>query len=195
MNEISYCIAEPVEDKGPYLLMDRARFPRTGKQVNLPQTLEMQKIRDTLRMTAQEMAKLMLKMDRKRQSAANIRTKAQHIQSYLQGNVDGIDSINKMLVQMRKLAEYVQSTRDNSFASASAREIIDGWCVALGIDLHGKESPYRALGAAIDKDFTTLWRWHKNNRLPKSLQTIIDLDAKVKELVAANKKPAKKKGK
>jgi len=188
MTNTTYCIAEPVADSGSYLLLDRTRYPRTGKQLNLPQTIEMQEIRDTLHMTAQEMAKAMLLMDRKRHTALDVKSKAQHIQSYLQGNVDGVDSINKMLTQMRKLAKHIQASRDPSISNASARQIIDGWCLALKIDISGKESPFRALGAAIDKDFTTLWRWHKNNRLPKSMQTIIDLDKKVKEIVAAKKK-------
>jgi len=181
---MNYCIAEPVADSGPIPLQDRSRYPRSGKQLALPQTIEMQKIRDDLRMTAQEMAKAMLKMDRKRLSEQNIRSKAQHIQSYVQGNVDGEDSVNKMLVQMRNLAQFVQSNRDPAVANTGARQIIDGWCKSLKIDMDSKESPFRALGAALDKDFTTLWRWHKNDRLPKSMQTIIDLDAKVKELAA-----------
>ena len=185
---IKYCIAEPVDDSGSVPLLDRSRYPRAGKQLALAQTIEMQKIRDELRMTAQEMARAMLQMDKKRLSEKSIRAKAQNIQSYIQGNVDGEESVDKMLAQMRRLSQFVLSNRGTSISSKSARQIIDGWCKALKIDIDGKESPFRALGAAIGKDFTTLWRWHKDDRLPKSMQTIIDLDAKVKELVAQAKK-------
>jgi hypothetical protein len=154
------------------------RKPRTATDGPLAfdsRTLEMRNIKAKYKLTTKDIVE-----DFKENG---IRTSAASLQSYLQGNIEGIlkksrrsdelDAVDIMLEQFREMEVRMES-KYGRFSKLSMRQIIDGWYKQLGINSGSK---IRQLVKILKIDYSTAFLWYQEDRKPRSVKDLVKLQA------------------
>jgi len=160
-----------------------------------PRIQKIRQVKDKFRLNSQDLSDLLA--DQKFIINKNA------LQQYLQGNVKGTDQ--RYIKQSGGLKRYSASGRnivvnhlDDLFAeilkiearlnidlepyiSRDMHSVLDDWYRRLGITSPSKE---RKLGLIIDIDFSTIWKWQRDNRYPKSIATVLAIEKKISAFVA-----------
>lgn len=156
---------------------NRKRQPRSGPMVSDPRTIEIRNIKKTqATMTTKEFAAALSSFD-------GIRTGPETMQAYMQGYISSETMIEAMLERCRALVAH-QKPNAKLFSDMSMVDIIEGWFTLAQIDRAGAECKWRKLAKMLNKDHSTLFRWYKQNRKPRSLDTLLGLDEALKKAIA-----------
>lgn len=174
----TFSIAQPIPLGAFSEPIDRRRYPHSGPKVDNDKTKEIQKIKSDLSLTTKEFAKALSEMDK-------IETSPETLQAYIQGYISSEDLIEKMLGRMRLLLSK-QSPEARRLSGLTMVEIIDSWLRKMNIDPLDSSCPWRKISKVIDKNHSIIFRWHQENRKPRSIATVIAADRAVDEFVKAH---------
>ena len=154
--------------------------------------LKMREIKETYNLRGNDIVALLAQ-----QGYAITRTQ---LQAYLQGNVLGTDKrnwsavgktietnhVDDLLVEFKKM-EFRLKVECKRFMNRDMRSIMESWYDDLGIVGGSRE---RQLAQVVMTDYSTLFKWYKANRFPKSMlylvqiQKVVD-DIKIEEAMRA----------
>jgi len=96
-----------------------------------------------------------------------------------------LNHVDDLLIEYRKIDVDLEPAR-RPFCNKGMREIIDGWYYQTGITGAARE---KQLSKIIGCEFTTIWRWHSDNRYPRSLMSLLELQRKVDGFLENTKTP------
>jgi len=152
-----------------------SRKPRTATDGQLAfdsRTLEMRNIKAKYKLTAKDIVQDF--------NENGIQVSAPSIQSYLQGNIEGIlkktkkqgeiDVVDQMLELFREMDARMER-KYGHFSKFSMRQIIDGWYKQLGITSGSK---IRKLVEILKMDYSTAFLWYQEDRKPRSIKVLVE---------------------
>ena len=166
-----------------------------GLMLSDPRIQKLRELRQKYRLSSQDLTDLLA--DQKFVMSKNA------LQQYLQGNVKGtskrlsalssgvkrssasgrnisVDHITDLFAHVLKI-ETRLNIELQRYISRDMRFILEDWYQRLGIKSPSRE---RKLGAIIDIDCSTIWKWHRDNRYPTSIATVMSIERKVSSHLA-----------
>jgi len=180
MNTKLFTFVKPVPINSTLGPIDRKRIPRSGPKVNDPRTIELREFKAKMGMTTEQLASALSKGSKEK------RISQETMQAYLQGYIASDQFIDSMIIRIR---EYVAESNPAGlkYANMSMKEIIDGWFASLAIDPENKDlgCPWRRLGKIVGKDHSTLFRWYRDNRKPRSVETIMKIEESINDHIVS----------
>ena len=161
-----------------------------GLMLSDPRIQKLRELREKYRLSSQDLTDLLA--DQKFVISKNA------LQQYLQGNVKGtskrlsaissgvkmssasgrnisVDHITDLFAHVLKI-ETRLNIELKRYISRDIRFILEDWYQRLGIKSPSRE---RKLGAIIGINYTTIWKWWRDNRYPKSIATVMSIERKV----------------
>jgi len=166
-----------------------------GLMLSDPRIQKLRELRQKYRLSSQDLTDLLA--DQKFVISKNA------LQQYLQGNVKGtskrlsaissgvkmssasgrnisVDHITDLFAHVLKI-ETRLNIELKRYISRDIRFILEDWYQRLGIKSPSRE---RKLGAIIGINYTTIWKWWRDNRYPKSIATVMSIERKVSSHLA-----------
>ncbi|MBT8589617.1 hypothetical protein G6692_03690 [Polynucleobacter paneuropaeus] len=151
-----------------------------GLMLSDPRIQKLRELREKYRLSSQDLTDLLA--DQKFIISKNA------LQQYLQGNVKGtskkysdsgrnisVDHITDLYAHVLKIESRL-NIELKRYISRDMRFILADWYRRLSISSPSRE---RKLGAIIDVDYSTIWKWQRDNRYPKSIATVMSIERKV----------------
>lgn len=166
------------------------RKPRVGPTVNDPRVQQMRQIRESLGMTAKEMAVALTEFD-------GILTTPHSLQSYFQGNIRGHDNIEQFLKRLSALTIHIKKARQGV---ETMQQKIERWMHAFNINTDPPApktrppSPWRLLSKEINVNHSLLFRWYQDNRMPRDLDLVERIESQIAGHTKRQSKSPKSKG-
>lgn len=156
----------------------------TGPAGTDPRVLQMREIKATYNLRGNDIVALFAQ-----QGFAITRTR---LQSYLQGNVLGTDKrswsavgskieenhVDDVLVEFKKM-EFRLKVDCKRFIGKDMRSIMESWYEDLGIIGASRE---RQLAQFVTSDPSTLFKWYKANRYPRSMYYLMEIQKVVDDI-------------
>lgn len=155
----------------------RARVATMGEIVDDSRVQQMRKIKEKFLLRTDDLVQLF--------NEQGYKINRTQLQAYLQGNVRGTDTrawssvgkeivknhVDDLLDQFKKL-EFRLNVECKRFLNKDMQTIIESWYKDLGIVDGSRE---RKLAELVSSDYTTIFKWYKENRFPKSMKYLIDI--------------------
>ena len=162
----------------------KARVLAAGNELD-PRVMKMREIKETYNLRGIDIVELLAQQGYPITRAA--------LQGALQGNVKGSDPrkwsavrdvdenfnhLDSLLIEFKKM-EFRLKVECKRFLNRDMRSIIESWYTDLGITGGSRE---RKLGEVVMTNYTTIYKWYKENIFPKSMLYIIQIQKVVDDI-------------